>query len=323
MNNGEEFNPKFELTFLDKKLKQAFKNVNKDVNQFRGEFSGFQKFVTKEFGKLLLADERVAVLFNFNKDFVNLQRKVGDMTTLLKTSASEKEVKNKFENVTKKLAETVDKKEYNEKIKQIDDILSSRHVRKIDLAKVESQVNNLKKELEALGSAGKSFNVLKEDFIDFKKKALTKYNFDKFEKWIKEIEKDVLVLVALKKKVDMLASIKEVDDMRRGFNKNTGEFIKLKKDVQNVLPLRNEFKALLQNNKEQFSGYSKGLKDMDSDLTSVEKDLDKLERRISHLEKVEKKSKAKTVTKGKKKAKKKCSQNVFRQVLDWLLEDVE
>ncbi|MBW3014668.1 hypothetical protein KY335_05515 [Candidatus Woesearchaeota archaeon] len=325
MNNGE-FDPKFEITFLDKKVKKAFQNVGKDVDKCRDELVDFQNFVTKEFGKVLLAEEKVTPLLKYNKEVDKLKSNVDEISKSLKTFASEKSMKDTFDQVSKKLSELVDKKEYQEKIKKFDDILSEKHVRKIDLAKVETQVSNFRKELDAINSVSKSFQVLKEDFIDFKKKALTRYNFDKLEKWIQEIEKDILALVALKKKVDMLVSLKEAENMRRSFDRNTEEFIKMRKSFDKLLALHDDFSKSEKQTRVQFAETSKKFKDFDGDITALENDFDRMERRLVRLEKAEKKVKIVKATKpAKVKAKKskKKGQNIFKRAIDWLLEDTD
>lgn len=326
MNNGERYDPEFEKAFQDRKLKQAFRNVGKDVGRVRHDFKDFKEFVTQEFGKLLIAEEKVSELLKLNKDLADLQKKIDSVSGHLKEFAPEKKIRAELDRISKNISETVSQKQYNEKIKQIDEILAAKHVKKIDIAQVEAQINNLRKELESLHSAEKDIKALKEDFISFRKQALTRYNFDKLEKWIKEIETDVLDLVSLKKKVDMLSSVKEVEDMRRSFNRNAEEFVRMRKSFDRLLALQDDFKKSEKESKEQFTETSKRFKGFDSDLSSLENDFDRLERRISRLEKKSSKAGAgKPAKPGTKKGKKKSKKpgNIFRRAVDWLLEDTD
>jgi len=63
--------------------------------------------------------------------------------------------------------------------------MSKFNVRKIDLNKLESKLIAFKNEMDKFEEVAEDVKQIKENFIKFRKKALTKYNFSRLEKWIK------------------------------------------------------------------------------------------------------------------------------------------
>jgi len=148
------------------------------------------------------------------KQFKILQKKFdGQLNLVLKDVADLKENINKINNVLKygKEIDRLNKAISNalnfseKKFSTIMDEISRFDVKKIDLAKIESRSNALRDEMEKFTDIVVDVKQLKENFIKFRKKALTKYNFSRLERWMGEIEKELLELISIRGELSKLS----------------------------------------------------------------------------------------------------------------------
>lgn len=292
MKPGIEFNPRTEIKRIDNGVRKAF-------GKFGRDFTKFQGYVDKRLNNLKLTDKKTTELFDFYKKFQELKVLVAHLKEEFESLAKKNKVEEELRVLNKRFSDFVEAKDFNAAVKKIDDDLSVRNVRRIDLAKVETRVNVFRKEIEDLQYLDKVVNKLREDFLDFKEKALTKYHINKHEAWVKEIERDVLELAKLNKKVDLLCSIGEVD--------------KIRKDIKDL---------------------KKDLKSYNSRLDKIEKRLDKCEKQKAKVKEVkvkvkpEKKKTERKIkenkskkTESKNRKKKKLKNNFGSKFYDWLMEE--
>jgi len=94
----------------------------------------------------------------------------------------------------------------DKKFESIMEELRKFDVRRIDLAKIESRMKAIKSDMHKFEDVVVDVNKLKETFLNFRKKSLTKYNFSRLEKWMSEIEKELLELISIKSELSSFSN---------------------------------------------------------------------------------------------------------------------
>lgn len=339
-----------ELKKLERSLKKAFGAVKRDINIFYGEFARFKLSVSNQVKDLKITDGKINELLALNQTVQKLNSSVDELKQSMKKFADKENTKDELEDLNKRFGDYVETTKYDERLKEVDRQLEARNVKIIDLAKIETKLNTLKKDIDDLHDVEGDLKSLKEDFIGFKKTALTKYNVDKHEKWVKELEKDLLQLISLRKKVDALSTVKEVESMRRIAAQNIKEQDDLKVKFDNVSKFKQDFDRLKANSENATANLRKELSAANSNLSrlqksheailselkelkrvsQIEKDVGLLGKKVQKLEKIkptvivkEKKVKVKTPKKAikAKKSKKKGKGTTGQRFFDWLVEE--
>ncbi|MBD3259928.1 hypothetical protein GF371_04845 [Candidatus Woesearchaeota archaeon] len=336
-----------ELKKLERNLKKAFTAVKRDINIFYGEFARFKLSTSNQINKLKLSDDKVDKLLVLNKSVEKLNSIVEGLEYSMKKFADKESTKEELSEIKKRFSDYVEKSDYNDRLKEVDKQLEIRNVKLIDLAKIETKINSIKKDVNDLSELDNDLKSLKENFLKFKKSALTKYNVEKHEKWVKELEKDLLQLISLRKKVDALSTVKEVEGMRRIAAQNIKEQEEMKNKFDNISRLKQDFDKFKADSEKEAKKLGKELaaansslarlqKSQDSVLSElkeakriarVEKNLDQLSKKVKKLEKVKpkvivkEKKTAKAKPKKSKKSKKGKKGTAGQRFFDWLVEE--
>jgi hypothetical protein len=284
----QPLDPKLALEFkkVERSLKKAFGAVKRDINIFYGEFARFKLLSTNQIKKLKLSDDKVSEVFNFLQSFEKLRISVDELKQNMKKFADKDQTKEELSDMNKRFLDYVEKSSYNSKIKEIDKQLEIRDVKLIDLAKVETKINSVKKNVQVLSDMDKNILKLKEDFLKFKKTALTRYNVDKQEKWIKELEKDLLQLISLRKKVDALSTVAEVENMRRILTQNVNEQKQMKTKFEKVMSMDQDFSNFKNITRDSEAEVRKELAIANNKLVQLQKSNDKLQLELKELKRI-------------------------------------
>jgi predicted RNase H-like nuclease (RuvC/YqgF family) len=226
------------------------------------------------------------------RDFSNLKNHVIRIDNVLRGGKEVEKLNKSIEN-----SMHISEKKFNaiaEEMGKID-------VRRIDLAKLESRLNALRNELDKFTNTISDVQQLKENFIIFRKKALTKYNFSRLERWMKEIEKELLELISIKGEVSGLSA-----DYKSSISG-------IKKMLEKHDKIINKFK------RKEHKDISRCEEKLSKQISSLSDNLNKTQQSIAKL--AAKTQPAKKTIKKKKRLSKKG--NFFVRIKHWLLEETK
>lgn len=138
-------------------------------------------------------DKQISILA---KDISGLRERVLRIDDILRSG---KEIERLHNSVSNAIALT------EKKFSSLSDEMKKIDVRRIDLAKIESRQSAFRNEMEKFADLPKEIEELKENLIRFRKNTLTRYNFSRLERWMKEIEKELLELISIRAELSRLS----------------------------------------------------------------------------------------------------------------------
>jgi molybdopterin biosynthesis enzyme MoaB len=176
-------------------------------------------------------------------------------------------------------------------------------VKRIDLAKIESKVVAFRNEMEKFVNLPGDIEQIKESLLAFRKKSLTRYNFMRLERWMKEIENELLELISMKAELTKLG-----DDAKSRLNK-----------IEKKLPQHD--RALGKLKRRDYRALSKFEDRLAKQMDSLSKEIKYNQNEISRLnEKIKMQSKLHKGCTGTKAAKKKPAK-LAERFKNWLLQE--
>src|SRR3989344_3090651 len=159
-------------------------------------------------------------------------KKIDDLSKTLKTIEKDVlEKLGKIEDAQKKLAV---KEIVSYDIEDVKEQIAGIDVKKVDLSKIEAKVNSVRNDFSKLDIGVASIKSLQEDFVKFRKNALTRYNFDKLEKWVKLLEKDIANIIGgieFKRKLAKFEDLKELNKEMDSLDKKMSSVLDQNKEV--------------------------------------------------------------------------------------------
>ena len=246
---------KSRLDLLHVRLRKAFRLISSDLENIKtktakdflnikaamkNELATLQKDV---YGKQKQDNNKLLIYFDnykkvVDKDLSDLKLKEKQVLEALQVSTNLQTLKKNFERLekaTEKAAGSfVKADDYNKTVKNLKGELDKKSLSRVEIRELEKDMSSLKRDLAKLNKVHNSVENLDKALQKVRANSLTRYNFDKQARWIKEIEKDVLDLVSLKTKVDQLASVKEVRDLRSEFDEAMASHEKSRQQFKDV-----------------------------------------------------------------------------------------
>ena len=212
---------------IDEGAREGFKKVKKEMQILQEK--------TEKLDSALKLQAQIRDLKKQCEGFVEESRFQHELGKLkLNDAAAQKAVSivNDLEKLKLDLGKYKDPEEYEARLNEIWEILSTLEVKKIDIAKLENQIGTLKNQIETQAMNNKKLDNLNQDFVDFRKKSLTTYNFDRLEAQIKDVDKDVKNLIYLHEYIKELANKTQIKEMQKSFDKSAKSVNRLSAAVE-------------------------------------------------------------------------------------------
>ncbi len=307
------------LKVIDSGTRQGFGKVKKEIRELQSK--------TDKLDSALKLQEQLRDLRKRCDNFVEDSRFRKEMDRLkLNDSAAEKAVKlvEEIEKLKSEIKKFKTADEVDAKTKEIWEIMSTLEVKKIDIAKLDTQIAKVKKEIELQAMNEKKLENLNQDVIDLKKTALTSYKFNKLQSYIEEIDRDVQKLVCLHEYVRNLANKDDIKDLRKIFDVHSSATDKLasafEKSAGNHIRIKNN--EIESNNlREMIKAVHRNIERMGKRFNAIEKAIEKISSGSANIKQItfkkvslENPSKA---GKEKRKSGKKASDEFY----NWLVQE--
>ncbi len=261
-----------EVKDLDRKTREAFTRVKRDVLALQEKiklFRGIER-VTKDLSELKKQSKNFADNEKTGKSLNELRKKMEEEINKLKKYgvAAEKALKlnEKISGLEKSNNEF--KEGINKSYEDIQKQISSIDVKRTDLNAIEAKINASKNFLSGTHITRKEFEEFNNNFIKFKREALTSYKFEKLENWIKSVENDVAVIIGDVEAKKHLAKKSELD--------STDDKIKL---IQKRLDTLNSTEEEIRIMKSELNETKKNQKIIIEMIKTLNKKMDKKEKK--------------------------------------------
>ena len=270
-NKGDEYiNLKErELKELAGRTKLAFQSVKRDIENIK------RKTNQIEAGAKLWTELRniKSQLSNCitSENFTNETQKIKSSVDIASKAENLNKKLEQIEITLKKCAEK-DKTEID--IHDIKEMLSTLDVKKVDLAAVEAKVNAVKNEFGSLGISIKQFKDMQNDFVKFRKEALTTYKFSLLEKWLNGIEKDVANLMADRELIKQIPKKSDITEFKKWAANVSSKLNTLQNDAKQL----NNFKSVISESMGRDDALYYMLKTSNKNMVNLNKRLGRLEK---------------------------------------------
>jgi len=216
-----------EVKEMDRKFRQGFQAVKRDIQNIQKKTNLIDSGV--EIKKQL---KEIKSKNDNSVDKNEFSKKIDDLSKTLKTIEKDVlEKLGKIEDAQKKLAV---KEIVSYDIEDVKEQIAGIDVKKVDLSKIEAKVNSVRNDFSKLDIGVASIKSLQEDFVKFRKNALTRYNFDKLEKWVKLLEKDIANIIGgieFKRKLAKFEDLKELNSEMNSLDKKMNSVLDQNKEV--------------------------------------------------------------------------------------------
>src|SRR3989344_5037184 len=223
-NGGEYINTlENEVKDMNRKFIHSFQAVRRDIDNIRKKAS------------LIESGAKIKMQLN------EIKSKTGNFVDKNDLDQLSKNLKNLERDVTDKISK-IESNQKNLAVKEtvsydIEDLkeqISGIDVKKVDLSKIDGKVNSVRNDFSKLDIGVANIKSLQEDFVKFRRDALTRYNFDKLEKWIKLLEKDIANIIGgieFKRKLAKFEDLKELNSEMNSLDKKMNSVLDQNKEV--------------------------------------------------------------------------------------------
>ncbi len=216
-----------EVKDIDRKFRLGFQAVKRDIDNIRKKASLIESGakIKMQLNEIKSKTENFVDKNDFDKNINQLSKNLKNI---------EKDVTDKISKIESNQKTLANKETVSYDIEDIKDKISAIDVKKIDLSKIDAKVNSVRNDFSKLDIGVANIKSLQEDFVKFRRDALTRYNFDKLENWIKLLEKDMANIVGgieFKRKLAKIEDLKELNKEMDSLCKKMDSLLDQNKEV--------------------------------------------------------------------------------------------